>query len=99
MGQDNALVVIGLFIGRYHVLGRYSESCGRICPSGILCTIIGCISIYGMLFATGTLLYGDYVLATVLFTISIVSGVSLIFLWQGIVGKQQDEQDGASVDS
>jgi hypothetical protein len=57
-------------------------------PLGILCTIIGCISIYGMLFATGTLLYGQYLSATILFAISIVSAVSLIFLWSRIVGKQ-----------
>jgi Na+/proline symporter len=57
-------------------------------PLGILCTIIGCISIYGMLFATGKLLYGEYVTAAVLFMISVVSAMGLIFLWNRIVGKQ-----------
>jgi Na+/proline symporter len=60
-------------------------------PLGILCTIIGCISIYGMLFATGKLIYGEYFTASVLFGISIVSAVSLIFLWSGIVGKPQEK--------
>jgi Na+/proline symporter len=55
-------------------------------PLGILCTIIGCISIYGTLFATGTLLYGEYLTAIVLYAISVVSASSLIFLWRRIVG-------------
>jgi Na+/proline symporter len=59
-------------------------------PVGILCTIIGCVSIYGMLFATGNLLYGKYAAAVVLFVISVGSAVVLLFLWSRIVGKQQD---------
>jgi Na+/proline symporter len=60
-------------------------------PLGILCTIIGCVSIYGMLFATGTLLYGDYLSSIILYVISIVSAMSLIFLWSRIVGKQREK--------
>ena len=56
-------------------------------PLGVLCVLIGCVSIYGMLFATGKLIYGEYLAAAVLFGISIVSAVSLIFLWSRITGK------------
>ena len=56
-------------------------------PMGILCTIIGCMSIYGMLFATGNLLYGNYVSSAVLFAISTVSAARLLILWSRIVGK------------
>jgi len=61
-------------------------------PLGILCAMIGCVSIYSTLFATGKLLYGEYLMAAVLFAISVVFAASLIFLWNGIAGQQQNEQ-------
>jgi len=62
-------------------------------PLGIFCSIIGCVSIYCALFGTGKLIYGEYSTAAVLFGISIVSAVSLIFLWNGIIGKPQEKRE------
>ncbi len=50
-------------------------------PTGILCMILGSISIYSVLFAIGNLLYNDVVMTTVFLFTSIVSGLLLYRYW------------------
>ncbi|MFH6767556.1 sodium:solute symporter family protein [Gaetbulibacter aquiaggeris] len=53
-------------------------------PSGIVAMMIGCIFIYSIMFATGSLLYGEYSRAFILLGVVLVSGFILIKLWKKI---------------
>jgi len=50
-------------------------------PLGILSMLVGCIAVYGLLFATGYWLYSNYLPATVLTIITITASVILFKLW------------------
>ncbi|MDR3182600.1 MAG: Na+:solute symporter [Planctomycetaceae bacterium] len=50
-------------------------------PAGILCTVLGCIGIYGLLFAGGLFLYAQPVSAAVLCTVSAAAFVLLYFVY------------------
>jgi Na+/proline symporter len=49
-------------------------------PLGILCMMLGCVAIWGSLFATGNFLYGNTAWASVLAVIAVVSVVALMRL-------------------
>ena len=46
-------------------------------PTGIICMILGCISVYSILFSIGSFLYSKYIVA---FSLLIISIISLFFL-------------------
>lgn len=48
-------------------------------PLGILCMVVGCLAVYGALFATGFWLYSNYVPAIIL---TVVAGASAFFLFK-----------------
>ena len=48
-----------------------------IVPKGIICMIIGCITIYSALFSTGYFIYGEISLALIFLLVTIVSGLIL----------------------
>ncbi len=50
-------------------------------PSGIIAMLLGCILVYGCLFATGNWIYGNYSLAIGLTITVIVSGFLLVKVW------------------
>ncbi len=54
-------------------------------PQGILCMFLGCLSIYGALFATGYWLYGRYVLAASLTLVAVVAGLLLARQWRSLM--------------
>jgi Na+/proline symporter len=51
-------------------------------PLGILCSVVGCVSIYAALFGTGAFLYGDLVLGGVLTVVAVVGGGVLWACWK-----------------
>ncbi|TPN81406.1 hypothetical protein FHK87_24690 [Aquimarina algicola] len=53
-------------------------------PSGILAMLVGCVLIYGVLFATGYWIYGQYTLAIILTIVVIVATFILNKLWKRI---------------
>ncbi len=53
-------------------------------PSGILAMLLGCIAIYGVLFATGFWIYKDYFSAIIATSISFISTLILIKIWKNI---------------
>ena len=57
--------------------GISNEKEGWIVPRGIICMIIGCISIYSALFSTGYLIYGEINLGLIFLLITIISGYLL----------------------
>jgi Na+/proline symporter len=50
-------------------------------PRGIICMVMGCLLVYGALFATGMFMYGKMAEAVVLGLIALVSAVILFKLW------------------
>ena len=50
-------------------------------PTGIICMILGAISIYSILFTIGNFLYGEYSSALILFVITVVSSLLLYKYW------------------
>jgi solute:Na+ symporter, SSS family len=50
-------------------------------PTGIICMILGAISIYSILFTIGNLLYGEFGPALILFAITVVSSLLLYKYW------------------
>lgn len=50
-------------------------------PAGIVCMLLGCITVYAALFSVGSLLYGAYLWAAVLGVISILSLVAVMWTW------------------
>jgi Na+/proline symporter len=55
-------------------------------PSGILAMILGCILVYGCMFATGNWIYGNYALAGGLTVVVIISGFLLKRVWDNLKG-------------
>lgn len=53
-------------------------------PSGILCSVVGCVAIYAALFCVGAYLYGEWLTGTILLTVSVVGGFALFRCWQGM---------------
>ena len=53
-------------------------------PSGILAMILGCILVYGAMFATGNWIYGNYALASGLTVAVAVAAYLLLRVWQRI---------------
>ena len=55
-------------------------------PSGILAMLLGCVLVYGCMFATGNWIYGNYYLAIGLTVTVIIAGFLLKRVWDGIKG-------------
>jgi len=56
-------------------------------PTGILCMILGSISIYSILFTIGNTLYGNTMQALLFFGIALVSGILLYKSWNKLKSK------------
>lgn len=54
-------------------------------PLGILCMLLGCLSIYSTLFATGYIIYGSYRLGIVLTVVAVLSAVALVYQWRKLL--------------
>ncbi|HEA23117.1 MAG TPA: Na+:solute symporter [Pricia antarctica] len=53
-------------------------------PAGILAMIIGCVLVYGCMFATGNWIYGNYPLAIGLTVVAIIAGFLLAKVWNNM---------------
>ena len=53
-------------------------------PSGILAMILGCILVYGCMFATGNWIYGNYSLAGILTAVAVIAALLLKRVWNGM---------------
>ncbi|MEL6916140.1 MAG: sodium:solute symporter family protein [Bacteroidota bacterium] len=56
-------------------------------PSGVLAMILGCVLVYGCMFATGNWIYGNYGLAIALTSIVFISGFLLVKVWNTMKDK------------
>ena len=65
--------------------GKYSSSNSKdlsSLPKGILSMLLGCVITYGILIGMGSLLYGNYFNAVVLFMIILCSSFLLFKIWR-----------------
>jgi hypothetical protein len=49
-------------------------------PRGILCMVLGCAAVYGVLFGTGFAIYGETVNAIILLAVSIAAAAGIVVL-------------------
>lgn len=56
-------------------------------PRGILCMLLGCLSIYSALFATGYLIYGNYLPGVLLSATAVISGLILVRQWRDLLAR------------
>ena len=60
-------------------------------PRGILCMVLGCMAVYGALFAVGMFLYGQTVVASILTGITVVASAALMILWSKVCGDATED--------
>ena len=68
------------------ILG-FSEGYKWPVPFGIFCAVVGCVSVYSALFATGLFLYGRFFTGCVLSAVSIVSAIVLLASWKTVASE------------
>ncbi len=62
-------------------------------PQGIYCMVLGCVSVYGILLATGYWIYGNIAPATILSVISLIAIWYLIKGWKKLVSITPEEEN------
>tara|TARA_B100000963_G_scaffold152630_1_gene132968 strand:+ start:2095 stop:3906 length:1812 start_codon:yes stop_codon:yes gene_type:complete len=60
------------------------NSQGWSVPSGITAMLLGCVMIYGAMFATGYWIYGEYTRASIITLISVVFAALLVRTWKKV---------------
>ena len=60
--------------------GKAPIGAGVNIPRGILCMVLGCAAVYGVLFGTGYFIYGETISAIILFAISIAAAAGIVAL-------------------
>ncbi|TYP92558.1 Na+/proline symporter [Fodinibius salinus] len=61
-------------------------------PQGILCMVLGCIAIYGTLFATGYWIYGRWILASLITAVVVGASGFLYKAWRKLIEIQPEEE-------
>jgi len=51
-------------------------------PTGLLCTMLGCLAVYGALFGTGYALAGHEHAAAILLTVAVVALITVLVVWR-----------------
>lgn len=62
-------------------------------PQGILCMALGCLAVYGALFATGYWIYGNWMLASVITLVSLVASGFLYKAWRKLIEIRPEDQE------
>lgn len=61
-------------------------------PQGLLCMVLGCIAVYGALFATGYWIYGKWILASVVTIVAVMASIFLYKAWRKLIEIQPEEE-------
>jgi solute:Na+ symporter, SSS family len=64
---------------------------GWTVPAGILAMVAGSLAVYAALFGIGNLIYGRYLLATVLLTVATAAAVYVVRVWSRVSGEAERE--------
>jgi protein-S-isoprenylcysteine O-methyltransferase Ste14 len=62
-------------------------------PQGLLCMVLGCIAVYGALFATGYWIYGHWILASVITIVAVVASGLLYKAWRKLIQIRPEEEE------
>ena len=62
-------------------------------PLEILCWLVGCMTVYGALFATGNWIYGNTTPAVILTAVTIIGGSILMWAWRGLKTDEAKVED------
>ncbi len=62
-------------------------------PLELLCWVVGCVSVYGALFATGNWIYGNTSSAMILTAVSVIGGAFLMWAWRGLKTDEAKVED------
>lgn len=73
-------------------MSKIEDEAWRV-PQGILCMVLGCFVIYGILFATGYWIYGDTLLATILTILIVVCAFFLVQQWKKLVAMSPSTEE------
>jgi Na+/proline symporter len=61
-------------------------------PQGLLCMVLGCIAVYGALFATGYWIYGRWILASVITVVAVTASGLLYKAWRKLIKIQPENE-------
>ena len=61
-------------------------------PQGLLCMVLGCIAVYGALFATGYWIYGKWLLASIITVVALAASGFLYKAWCKLIQIEPDEE-------
>jgi Na+/proline symporter len=73
-------------------VASYRDEAWRV-PQGIFCMVLGCVAVYGTLFATGYWIYGRWILASFITVVALVSSVMLFKAWRKLIEIKPDEDE------
>ncbi|MFH5833358.1 sodium:solute symporter family protein [Halalkalibaculum sp. DA3122] len=62
-------------------------------PQGMLCMVLGCIAVYGALFATGYWIYGRWMLAGIITVVAIAASGFLYKAWRKLIEIRPEDQE------
>lgn len=64
---------------------KFDDGAGWRLPQGILCMLLGCVAVYGALFATGYWLYGKFGLAIAMTVVALTATALLVKAWRRLL--------------
>lgn len=62
-------------------------------PQGLLCMALGCIAVYGTLFATGYWIYGKWTLASIITLVAITASIFLYKAWRKLIAIRPEKEE------
>ncbi|MEX0771574.1 MAG: sodium:solute symporter family protein [Balneolales bacterium] len=66
-------------------------------PQGILCMVLGCVSVYSALIGTGYWIYGNYFWAAFVTLIGITASFLLISAWRKLISNQKKKDEESEI--
>lgn len=66
---------------------------GRPIAAGLICSVLGCITVYSFLIASGYWIYMQYLPAAVLTAVGTAGTVLLLWLWRSVAGRTTAEPE------
>lgn len=71
-------------------IAAYKDEAWRV-PQGIFCMVLGCVAVYGTLFATGYWIYGRWMLASFITIVALGASGMLYKAWRKLIRIGNDE--------
>ncbi|MCW9707826.1 sodium:solute symporter family protein [Fodinibius salsisoli] len=72
-------------------VASFKDEAWRV-PQGIFCMVLGCVAVYGTLFATGYWIYGHWILASFITVVALIASGMLFKAWRKLIEIKPDEE-------